>query len=156
MFVICHLSFVICSCGCVGTWLRSPSVKIDFFVVVQNFSTQDNNNNQLQPITTNYNHSPISLLSRLSYYTKLIVMTKELPSGYFQGPFRPYKTFQPSLTERPLSKFEQFAVFSILLISLIRLYKLYIPDRVVFDEIHLIKYIKIIMMVVYLLIFTHL
>ena len=83
-------------------------------------------------------------------------MTKELPSGYFQGPFRPYKTFQPSLTERPLSKFEQFAVFSILLISLIRLYKLYIPDRVVFDEIHLIKYIKIIMMVVYLLIFIHL
>lgn len=140
MFVICHLSFVICSCGCVGTWLRSSSVKN--WIFFRGRSKFFNPRQQQQPITTNYNHSPISLLSRLSYYTKLIVMTKELPSGYFQGPFRPYKTFQPSLTERPLSKFEQFAVFSILLISLIRLYKLYIPDRVVFDEIHLIKYIK--------------
>lgn len=69
-------------------------------------------------------------------------MTKELPSGYIQGPFRLYKTYQPHLIEHKLSKFEQFIIFSILLISLIRLYKLYIPDRVVFDEIHLIKYIK--------------
>ena len=153
-FVICHLLFVVVVVLELGLGLLVS--KIGFFRGRSKFF---NPRQQQQPITTNYNQLqplPISLLSRLSYYTKLIVMTKELPSGYFQGPFRPYKTFQPSLTERPLSKFEQFAVFSILLISLIRLYKLYIPDRVVFDEIHLIKYIKIIMMVVYLLIFTHL
>lgn len=72
-------------------------------------------------------------------------MSKVLPLGYSQGPFRPYHTSKPLLdgnNKYSWTSLDNLLIFMILLLSLLRLYKLYIPDRVVFDEIHIIKHIK--------------
>ena len=68
-------------------------------------------------------------------------MSKKLPVGYFYGPLRPYHTSQ-SLSRSSWTSLDNLLIFIILLLSLLRLYKLYIPARVVFDEIHIIKDIK--------------
>ncbi|EMG49268.1 PMT5 Dolichyl-phosphate-mannose--protein mannosyltransferase 5 [Candida maltosa Xu316] len=70
-------------------------------------------------------------------------MSKELPQGYARGPYRFYYTSKPSKLLLNLTNFENFLTFVILTLAIvIRLYKLYIPDRIVFDEIHIVKYIK--------------
>ncbi|RCK66048.1 Dolichyl-phosphate-mannose--protein mannosyltransferase 5 [Candida viswanathii] len=72
-------------------------------------------------------------------------MSKELPAGYSQGPLRPYYTSHSLSNANRKSSWtslDNLLVFIILLFSLLRLYKLYVPDRVVFDEIHTIKDIK--------------